>query len=116
MRAARSKALIRAWLDFLPPPQRPVAERVRELVLGAVPALEESIRWGHLVLALATHKTGLHLRRLGRSEGADAGEPAERGLRLRHSEPLPEADILALVRTCAQDQAGTVAPPPPRQP
>jgi len=125
MRAARSKALIRAWLDFLPPPQRPVAERVRQLVLEAVPALEESIRWGHLVLALdggrpllalATHKTGLHLRRLGRSEGADMGEPAERGLRLRHNEPLPEADILALVRTCAQDQAGAVASPPPRQP
>jgi hypothetical protein len=52
MRAQRSKALVRAWLDFLPPAQRPLAERVRELALGAEPALEESIKWGNLVLAL----------------------------------------------------------------
>lgn len=119
MRVPRSKALVRAWLDFLPPAQRPLAERVRELALGAGPVLEESIRWGHLVLALeggrpllalATHKTGLHLRRLGRSEAA---ESAERGLRLRHGEPLPEAEILALVRTCAQAEPESVSPLPP---
>jgi len=126
MRAPRSKALVRAWLDFLPPAQRPLAERVRVLALGAEPALEESIKWGNLVLALdggrpllalATHKTGLRLRRLGRSEGAETGEPADRGLRLPPSEPLPEAEILALVRTqvstCAQREPASVAPPPP---
>lgn len=133
MRAQRSKALVRAWLDFLPPAQRPLAERVRELALGAEPALEESIKWGNLVLALeggrpllalATHKTGLHLRRLGRSEGAEPA-PADRGLRLRHSEPLPEAEILALVRTqvstqlstqlstCVQGEAESVVASPP---
>lgn len=126
MRAPRSKALVRAWLDFLPPLQRPLAERVRELALRAEPALEESIQWGSLVLcltggrpllALAPHKTGLHLRRLGRRESADMGSPAERGLRLRHGEPLPEAEILALVRTqvstSAQREATSVALPPP---
>lgn len=129
MRAPRSKALVRAWLDFLPPVQRPLAERVRALALQAEPALEESIKWGSLVLALdggrpllalAAHKTGLHLRRLGRSEGGDAGGPGERGLRLRHSEPLPEAEILALVRaqvsSCAQHEAASVAAPPPAGP
>jgi len=137
MRAPRSKALVRAWLDFLPPLQRPLAERVRELALRAEPTLEESIKWGNLVLALeggrpllalATHKTGLHLRRLGRSEGAEPGDAADRGLRLRHGEPLPEAEILALVHTqvssqvraqastCAQGGPGSVAMPPPPRP
>jgi len=123
MRAPRSKALVRAWLDFLPPLQRPLAERVRALALGAEPALEESIKWGNLVLALeggrpllalATHKTGLHLRRLGRCESAEPGDAADRGLALVHTQV--SSQVRAQASTCAQGGPGSVAMPPPPRP
>ena len=66
----RSKALISAWMDFLPPAQREVAHALRTLVREAEPELAEVVRWGQLVflwggsplLAIAPHKAHVNLQ------------------------------------------------------
>lgn len=113
MRASpRSRALVSAWLDFLPEAQRPLAAHLRGLVAAAEPALAESLKWGNLVfalegqplLALAPHKGCLHLQffqgsRLPASLGPlEPGGRESRSLKLRHDQIIDRARIQALVR------------------
>lgn len=124
MRAGPSKALVRAWLDFLPEGQRVLAERLRALALQAEPGLVMAIKWGNLVLApeggrpvlaIAPHRSGVHLRRLSpRGEATDPGE-GERSLRLRHGEEVAEVAVRDFVRAAVRrgDALLTLPPAPP---
>ena len=88
----RSKALISAWLDFLPPAQREVAQALRSAVREAAPDLAEIIRWGQLVftwggaplLAIAPHRGHVNLQLFNGHllpEGLAALEGSGRGTR-----------------------------------
>ncbi len=120
MRPGPSRALVKAWLDFLPESQRALAERLRDLALQAEPGLRMSIKWGNLVLApeggrpilaISPHRSGVHLRRLSpRGEAPDPGE-GERSLRLRHGEEVAEAAVRDFVRAAVrQDDALRTVP------
>lgn len=113
----RSKALISAWMDFLPPTQREVAQVLRALVREAEPELTETVRWGQLVflwggsplLAIAPHKAHVNLQvhnaellppHLLPDEAARQRGP--RGLRFRLREPVDAERVRQVVSTSAQ--------------
>jgi hypothetical protein len=88
----RSKALVSAWLDFQPPPQREVALALRGAVRNASPDLVEAVRWGQLVflhagqplLAIAPHRNHVNLQVYNGHLLADVPVPLEgsgRGVR-----------------------------------
>jgi uncharacterized protein YdhG (YjbR/CyaY superfamily) len=66
----RSGAVIAAWFDTLRPEQRDTAQRLRDVVIEAEPALEPTIKWGNLVfshagshaLAIVVHKDHANLQ------------------------------------------------------
>lgn len=109
----RPAALIGAWFDTLRDDQRETAQALREAVLAAEPALEQSIKWGNLVFsragahafAIVIHKdhanlqvfNGVLLReRFPMLEGSGKGL---RHLRQRYRQPVDAGLVEALVRT-----------------
>ncbi|OYT89743.1 MAG: hypothetical protein CFE46_04955 [Burkholderiales bacterium PBB6] len=113
--AARPKALVAAWFDFLSPAQRPMAIELQAAVRGAVPDVAESIRWGNLVFtvddelmaALVPHKAHINLQFYqGASLPAhiaelDGNQRDSRSLKCRLSQPLDGVKVEMLVAAAA---------------
>lgn len=108
----RPAALIGAWFDTLREDQRETAQALREAVLAAEPALEQSIKWGNLVFsragahafAIVIHKDHANLQvfngallreRFPMLEGSGKGL---RHLRQRYRQPVDAGLVEALVR------------------
>lgn len=125
----RSKALVAAWLDFLPDPQRRIAEPLRAAVRAVEPALMETIKWGNLVfvldgtvlLGIAPRKTHVSFQcfHLPAASGCThtahplerpSGGPQRGGrfLHLRHGEPIDVDAVSALVRQAVAQARETV--------
>ncbi len=113
--AARPKALVAAWFDFLSPAQRPMAIELQAAVRGAVPDVVESIRWGNLVFtvddelmaALVPHKAHINLQFYqGASLPAhiaelDGNQRDSRSLKCRLSQPLDGVKVEMLLAAAA---------------
>jgi hypothetical protein len=122
----RSKALVSAWLDFQPPPQREVAQALRAAVREAAPDLGEVVRWGQLVflfgttplLAIAPHRGHVSLQLFNGHllpEGLAPLEGAGRGVRsfkCRLSQPVDVVQVQMLVAACVA-RAPQEPPAPP---
>jgi uncharacterized protein YdhG (YjbR/CyaY superfamily) len=110
----RSKALVSAWLDFQPPPQREVAQALRAAVREAAPDLGEVVRWGQLVflhgtaplLAIAPHRGHVSLQLFNGHllpEGLAPLEGAGRGVRSFKcplNQPVDVVQVQMLVAAC----------------
>lgn len=110
----RSKALVSAWLDFQPPPQREVAQALRAAVREAAPELAEIVRWGQLVflhngsplLAIAPHRGHVSLQLFNGHllpEGLAPLEGAGRSVRsfkCRLQQPVDVVLVQMLVAAC----------------
>lgn len=76
----RLPALVDAWFDLLPDNQRETAQRLHAAILAAVPQAEMLVRSGNLyygrhhdhVIALAPHRTHVHLQVLVAAEPSPA--------------------------------------------
>jgi len=120
----RSKALVAAWLDFLPPAQREVAQALRSAVREAAPDLLEIIRWGQLVftwsgsplLAIAPHRGHVNLQLFNGHllpEGLAPLEGSGRGTRsfkCRLNQPVDVVQVQMLVAACVARVPQEVAP------
>jgi uncharacterized protein YdhG (YjbR/CyaY superfamily) len=108
----RSKALVSAWLDFQPPPQREVAQALRTAVREAAPDLAEIVRWGQLVflcnglplLAIAPHRGHVnlqvfngHLLPAGLAPLEGSGSRGARSLKCRLQQPVDVVLVQMLV-------------------
>jgi hypothetical protein len=110
----RSAALIGAWFDTLRDDQRETAQALRDAVLEAEPALEQSVKWGNLVfshagthaVAIVIHRDHANLQvfngarlveRFPMLEGSGKGL---RHLKLRYRQPVDAGLVEALVRAC----------------
>lgn len=110
----RSKALVSAWLDFQPPPQRELAQALRAAVREAAPDLAEVVRWGQLVfvcngaplLAVAPHRGHVSLQLFNGHllpEGLAPLEGSGRGVRslkCRLHQPVDVVLVQMLVAAC----------------
>lgn len=128
---SRSKALVSAWLDFQPAPQREVAQALRAAVREAAPALAEIVRWGQLVflcngtplLAIAPHRAHVNLQvfnghllppGLARLEGGDGRNVRSFKCRLHQPVDVVVVQMLvaASVARAPQDQREHRPPAP----
>jgi len=114
--ALRSVALVDAWFDTLRPEQQEIGRVLRNAVMGAVPSLGLSIKWGNLVfthdrthaVAIVTHKEHAHLQvfngavlveRFAQLEGSGKGT---RHLKFRYRQPVDEALVRSVVAACVE--------------
>ncbi|HQY08675.1 MAG: DUF1801 domain-containing protein [Burkholderiales bacterium] len=103
----RPSALVATYFDTLAPNQVATARALQQVVLGAAPQLEQTVKWGNLtficegrnLLAIVTHKAHAHLqvfngaalaREFPELEGVGKGI---RHLKLRYAQPL-DADLI----------------------
>lgn len=123
MRAQRrNQALVDSWFELLPGGQRETAAFVHEAILQAVAHPELLVRSGNLyygqsgefILALAPHRTHVHLQVLRGGEPSNAFPALVRsGKGLMWRFKLGEPVDVAGVRRLATVLFSTVPPPPP---
>lgn len=123
--AARPKALVAAWFDFLTPGQRQTCEALQAAIRSAVPDVMEAVKWGNLVFsvqevvfaAIVPHKAHANLQIFNGSllppglpplDGVGRGP---RTLRCRFTQPVDRVTVemvisasAALARRQAQDR------------
>jgi hypothetical protein len=105
----RLPALVDSWFDLLPEDQRATALALHGAILAGAPQAEMLVRSGNLfygwaheqVLALAPHRTHVHLQVLSAAEPSPAFPElvrAGKGLnwRFRLGEPVDEAGVQRL--------------------
>ena len=122
-RLVRPAALVEAYFDNLPPPQQVAVKALRELVLHAVPDLEQTVLWGDLafmvqgrnLLSIAAHRSYAALQL---SNGAqlvaafpelEGGGKGMRMVKLRYGQPIDQARLVALIRACHATARATAA-------
>lgn len=127
--AARPKALVSAWFDFLTPGQRGVSEVLQAAVHQAAPDVSVSVKWGNLVfgvddtlvMAIVPHKGHVNLQffngsalpsELGPLDGAGRGS---RSLRCRLNQPIDAVQVQMLVSASVALARSTARPRYPRE-
>ena len=122
-----TQPLVESWFDLQSPVPQATARAVHAVVTATAPRLEPAVRSGNLVymldrvhvLALAPHRTHLHLQvfesadlaeRLPELEGAAKGL---RQWRLRHGQPVDEAQVQRVVQTVVEQAAARRSVEPP---
>lgn len=113
-RIVRPAALVEAYFDNLTPPQQLAVRALRDLVLAAVPSLEQTVLWGDLafmvqgrnLLSIGAHKSYAALQL---SNGALltsqfpellGGGKGMRMLKLPYGSPIDEERVKAVVQAC----------------
>jgi len=124
-----SQAVVQAWFDTLAPGHAALARDLQRLLLEAVPALAQVVKWGNLIflyrgthaLAIVSHKAHLNLQVFNGAQLAARFEQlAGTGRGLRHltcrvGQPLDAALVRALATACVETlpgRAATGAPTP----
>ena len=105
----RNQPLIDCWFDFLPPGQQETAQALHAAILQAVPQADLVVRSGNLyytageefVLALAPHRTHVHLQVLTGGEPSPAFPHLTRSgktlmWRFKHGDPIDAAAVSRL--------------------
>ncbi|GAA0752492.1 DUF1801 domain-containing protein [Ideonella azotifigens] len=109
--AARPKALVAAWFDFLTEPQRGLAEQLQAAVRQAVPEATETVKWGNLVfgvddtllMAIVPFKGHVNLQLFNGSQlppgiaPLDGSGRGSRSLRCRLGLPIDSVQVQMLV-------------------
>lgn len=113
--AARPKALVSAWFDFLTPAQRNTCEALQAAVRAAVPDVGEAVKWGNLVFsvndavfaAIVPHKAHVNLQIFNGSllppglpvlDGVGRGS---RSLRCRLTQPVDTVTVEMVISASA---------------
>ncbi|HSI59378.1 MAG TPA: DUF1801 domain-containing protein [Ideonella sp.] len=114
--ASSSRALVAAWFDFQTTAQRELSEALRTAVREAEPSLTEGVKWGKLVflldgrmlLAIAPHKTHVHLQVFNGSQLPTELAPLDgaghglRNLRCRLHQPVDPVQVEMVVAASAE--------------
>ncbi len=113
--AARPKALVAAWFDFLTPGQRPTCEALQAAIRNAAPDVMEAVKWGNLVFsvhdvvfaAIVPHKAHANLQIFNGSQlppGLPLLDGVGRGprtLRCRFTQPVDRVAVEMVISASA---------------
>ena len=109
------KKTVDGYIKLLNPEQQKICRRLRELITGAVPGIEEGIKWNMpfysfsgMVCYIAAHASHVNL---GFYKGREIPDPLRlltgsgqnlRHMKIRRAEDIPETSVVILIRKAVE--------------